>query len=424
VKGTFCHRVVLPFLPAAGSAEAKSAVKVDDGSRGGPAAFAILSAMLVVARANPPKLPSVPQAASSEEAESRRIAQHSAHSVSALLSASGMLKQDSTDGLNLLLGALQEVRGCSAKCKQPLPDVQEILATGQNAIRNFCERPARQDLARAWLTRHGLQHCARLLAAQGLLERLPEVAASVELAEKIGLPQRCYKALATLAAGASIEDAHLAPRGLPAGWRRAFSRSVAMEYFVEVGGAKRTQWPWPVAAGAAERQLPLREPGEPRRPKVGAPLDGFAPYVELDLGCEPFCVLCGVAGTSHLGFDSHLKSKGEWLTRLGRLEALLPEIRRVSISVLAEEAPVRLGFMEVWQGELQFVVRPPASSRADAGAPGSQEDSVARALWHGVVRPRLPTSGEPVAWLAALPFSIEAILGVGRASEPKEEMLS
>jgi len=411
VKGVFWHRVVLPHLPSAASDR--------------PALDAV-AAMLKAARNPEPAAAALSVEASPTDCERLELVEQASHRVRAQINSSEGLRQDTLEGLNQLLGAIQELRAYALEYRSLPAVARDVLASGQNAVRNFCERPARQELARAWLRRRGLEHCASLLIAQGLLGRLHEVAAKPSCAEKVGLPRRCREALAAAAAGDALTEMHFLPRGVPTGWKRVFSRSVGMEYFMEATSS-RTQWEWPTAT-TNEEDPPGRsvsEPAEPARPAVGAPLDGTVPYVELDLTCAPFCLLCGAGGRRHLASERHAAARRRWLERLGHLESLLPELR-LAVLDAADAGGARLpATVEAWRGELLQAVAPIGSSGdGDAGGAAAgqaeqpQHDLLSRALWHCLVRPKLPSAGASLAYLEALAPSVEAMLRAGRSPEP------
>jgi len=367
----------------------------------------------------------------SSEVEARARADQGARRLLACLNAEGGIRQELPDALNVVLTLVQELRTQMTACKQIEGSARDALAAGENAVRLWCERPARQLQAVAWLAKHGLLHCVLLLQARSLLERLPEVAAKPELAEGAGLPRRAKEAIVDRAVESQLSDIQLAPRVVPAGWRRAFSRSIGMEYFIEKEGSQQSQWIWPVVQ-TMQFSDGLEEPAPPKRPTVGEPIEGAAVYVEIDLTFEPHCLLCGVGGRAHLAGKEHLERRTKWRSRLRALEALLPELRLAAsmgpgreerAASPEEEAERRLAVETAWRGEmLKLVAGAGAGDGGKEAAGGDAADGVTQALWHLVVRPRLPepssTFRDLGAWRMALIAGLEAMLAAGSLPEP------
>lgn len=414
VKGTFWNRVILPHLPESGELANSSA---------GPAAAALglLTTMVAAASATEPEPRPTDGAgvkATLQEAELQQKAENTARQLLGKLDSEGCLRRELAEGgLHELLGLIQELRSTLNECGQKPGAARDSLAAGENAVRLFCERKVRQMQASEWLGKHSLQHCCELLKARGLLERIPEVAATPNLAERAGLPKRCREALTNAAFAGKLTDIHFAPRAVPPGWGRAFSRSVGLEYFIEVG-TSQVQWEWPVPS---KSELPdaLVEPPDPVRPTVAAPMDGAPPYLELDLVCEPFCLLCGAAGSKHLKTAEHSTRREQWAARLQHLEAIISEIRRVPSTEAGRSALVP-ALAKAWHGELLQTVAGVVEGNGEAAL----SNEVSRAMWHCVARPQLlllpppETLGGASAWAVEMTGAIEAMIAVARTPEP------
>ena len=332
-----------------------------------------------------------------------------------LLPGSEALAADTAEGLQALLAAMQQLRAALAACQRPPSAAVHSLAAAENAVLHARERPARERNARDWLADRGLLHCAELLRSQGLLVRLPEVALA-DVAEGAGVPERCREVIARGASGGRLTEADLAPRQVPPGWRRLYSRSVGLHYFQEVGGAQASQWEWPLPAGEVQYvpQPALMLPPEPQRLGEGAPLAGAAPYVEYagGLAAEWSCLLCGAAGAQHLASAAHGRSVAAWAVRLARLDAVLAGIRRAGLAGC--DRTRQLGLLEAWHGEILLATK-------DAEG---VSDEVARALWHRCVSPALPevtveADGQvAVDVCALLAAALARALAAARAPEP------
>lgn len=427
VKGAWWHRVVAPRLSSALGA---------DGDGGGLAASISKCLRAMVEDAKVPELDgSLPREVGVVDAERLRLVESATRRLQAWVNPEGALKQDSLEGLNGLIGCIRELRARLVECgAQPPAEGLEELAAAENAVRAFCERPAKRLAATAWLESLGLGHCVQLLWGRGLLERLPELVAHPAHMERSGLSRRCRALLESGAERCRLMDMHLVPTGAPPGWKRAFSRSVGMEYFVEVGAGQRTQWEWPLpegvgapaveGAGRAPPTEPLVEPPEPRRPKVGAPMDGAAAYVEFDLTCQPFCLLCAQAGHKHLSSPEHARSRSAWELRVAHLEALLSEATALATICRQGSSPCRPGLAEAWVGELLAIALGVGSALGEPRlAPQDAVVGVASSLWHCIICPRLPQSpagptDHAAPWAAELVECLRSMAAVARAPEP------
>ncbi|CAE7031891.1 grpE [Symbiodinium sp. CCMP2592] len=260
-------------------------------------------------------------------------------------------------------------------------DSDEVLRPAKAAIQKACLEPSFNVNVRSWLRKHQLDSCFDVLAVRGVLESL-QLKETFQADATQSLPGRFVDALAkALYEGGDLRRVH-GTRQLPDGWEMVYSRSAGLFYYHEIpkGGAQngRTQWQFP------DLQAEFNPPEVPNALTAcerGAPCTGV-PYVELDSGGEPLCLLCGQRGLEHFAGAAHADKILTWSGIHQRLSQVLRELSAQAMlpassggKAVEEDAALA----KVWLEEARRAV-------FDSDAE-HQDVEVCRIFWHLLLEP-------------------------------------
>jgi len=254
------------------------------------------------------------------------------------------------------------------------------LRRSEAAIQKACLEPSFNVNVRSWLRKHQLDSCFDVLAVRGVLESL-QLKEMFQADATQSLPGRFVDALAkALYEGGDLRRVH-GTRQLPNGWEMVYSRSAGLFYYHEIpkGGVQngRTQWQFPDLQAESSPEVPNALTACER----GIPCNSV-PYVELDSGGEPLCLLCGQRGLEHFAGAAHADKILTWSGIHQRLSQVLRELSAQAMlpassggKALEEDAALA----KVWLEEARRAV-------FDSDAE-HQDVEVCRIFWHLLLEP-------------------------------------